>query len=405
MKKSEEQNSEVARRVESLRQEHAQQIVSLQLTIQSQVNCLEEKDQLIKQKDETIAAGLQEDQQLREQFRKEKEGEKNRKGNEVLKLTTQLKQVISEKEMAQARVSELESQLRKEDESLVQQHRASNAAKEKGTCKLKWREGKKAMCKISNIFIGEMAATVNGDIVYVMELTEIYAYNASTHSWSQLPDSKYEGCALAIVNNILTLIGGRNHPDKTNKLFGLTEKRSVARWTEEFPSMPTKRYGACALSIESALIVAGGDGEAGTGKLATTEVLNTATLQWSTVVDLPQQMFGGSLLRIGSDSVYLLGAYDRDRHPVKSVYTCSLNALLQSYNPQSLGERLARSLSLSKVWRRVTDIPTIDSSFVSLHDQLLAIGGKDSSDECTTAVHRYHPPSNSWKVISNMTIP
>ena len=279
VKKSEEQNSEVARRVDSLRQEHAQQIVSLQQTIQSQVNCLEEKDQLIKQKDETIAAGLQEDQQLREQFRKEKEGEKNRKGNEVLKLTTQLKQEISEKEMAQARVSELESQLRKEDESLVQQHRASNVAKEKGTCKLKWREGKKAMCKISNILIGEMAAMVKGDIVYVMELTEIYAYNASTHSWSQLPDSKYEGCALAIVNNSLTLIGGRNHPDKTNKLFGLTEKRSVARWTEEFPSMPTKRYGVCALSIESALIVAGGDGEAGTGKLATTEVLNTATLQ------------------------------------------------------------------------------------------------------------------------------
>ena len=342
MKKSEEQNSEVARKVESLRQQHAQQIVRLQQTIQSQVNCLEEKDQLIKQKDETIAAGLQEDQQLREQFRKEKEDEKNRKGNKILKLTTQLKQVISEKEMAQARVSELESQLRKEDESLVQQHRASNAAKEKGTCKPKWREGKKAMCKISNIFIGEMAATVNGDIVYVMEFTKIYAYNTSTHSWFQLPDSKYEGCALAIVNNLLTLIGGRNHPDKTNKLFGLTERGSVTRWTEEFPSMPTKRYGACALRIESALIVAGGDGEAGTGKLATTEVLNTATLQWSTVVDLPQQMFGGSLLRIGSDSVYLLGAYDRDQHPVKSVYTCSLNALLQSYNPHVTGRTASK---------------------------------------------------------------
>ena len=320
VRKSKEQSCEVARRIESLRQQHAQEIISLQQTIQFQVNCLENKDHLIKQKDETIAARLQEDQQLREQFRKEKEDEKT-KGNEILKLTTRLKQVINEKEMAQAQINELELQLRKEDESLVQQQGATDSVKEKGTCKTKWREGKKAMRKISNIFIGEMAATVNGDTIYVMELTKIYAYNASTLSWSRLPDSEFDGCALAVVKNHLTLIGGRSYPDKTNKLFGLTKKGSVARWTEEFPPMPTKRYGACALSIaESALIVAGGDGEAGTGKLATTEVLNTATLQWSTVIDLPQQMFGGSLLQIGSDSVYLLGAYDRDRCPQVSVH-------------------------------------------------------------------------------------
>ena len=446
VRKCEEQNCEVVRRVESLRQQHAQQIVSLEQKIQSQVKYLEEKDQLIKQKDETIAA--LDDHHLREQFKKEKEEEKNRKDNEILKFNTQLKAVNCEKEMAQARISELESQLRKEDpsllqqhgasnvekedqslvqqheastaekdQSLMQQHEASNAEKEEGECKLKWRKGKKAMCKISNIFRGEMSTTVNGDVVYVMEFTKIFAYNASTLSWSQLPDSEYDGSALAIVKNLLTLIGGRTaaYPgngayrpdDKTNKLFGLTEKRSVARWTEEFPPMPTKRCGACALSTELALIVAGGSGQAGTGTLATTEVLNTATLQWSTIIDLPQQMFGASLLRVGSDSVYLLGAYDRasDRNPVKSVYTCSLNALLRSYNPQTLGERLTRSLLLSKVWRRVTDIPAVDSSFVSFHDQLLAIGGKDSSDKPTTAVYMYHPSSYSWQVVCQMAVP
>ena len=36
-----------------------------------------------------------------------------------------------------------------------------------------------------------------------------YVYNAGTHAWSQLSDSSVDGCALAIINNLLTLIGER----------------------------------------------------------------------------------------------------------------------------------------------------------------------------------------------------
>ena len=132
-----------------------------------------------------------------------------------------------------------------------------------------------------------MAAAIDGNSLYVMEWAKIHTYNASTHTWSQLPDSSYKCCALVIVNNLLTLIGGRVDKITTNKLIALTRIGEVAKYTEKFPPMPTERYGACALSIESTLIVAGGEGGADIGKLATTEVLNTATLQWSTIVDLP----------------------------------------------------------------------------------------------------------------------
>ena len=387
---SKNQSHEVIERERSLRQQLAQQIESLQQTVQSQIVQLEGKNRIILQNDETIAAGLEENQQLREQLRVEE----SRIDGEILKLTKQLEKVIDEKEKAQTRIKELKLQLWKKDKAL---------AEIKGNSKLKWRKGKRAPCEISNTYIGQMSAAVDGNFVYVMASTHIYAYNASTRAWSQLPDSSVDGCALAIVNNLLTLIGGRNYPYKTNKLFGLTKKGKAAKWTEEFPPMPTKRNGACALCTETVLIVAGGEGES--GKIATTEVLNTATLQWCIAEDLPLPTFGGSLIQVSNDHLYMVGAYDKDRHPIKSMYTCSLNALLESCSPQSLGARLAKSLLLSKLWRRVTNIPAIDSSYVSFHNQLLAIGGMDSDNDLTTDIHMYDPSTNSWEVFGHMIKP
>ena len=69
---------------------------------------------------------------------------------------------------------------------------------------------------------------------------------------------------------------------------------------------------------------------------------------------------------------------------------------------EQFGVRTARPLSLSKVWRSVTNIPAIDSSYVSLRGRLLAIGGKHSNGKPITAVHMYDPSTNSWEVISHM---
>ena len=150
--------------------------------------------------------------------------------------------------------------------------------------------------------------------------------------------------------------------------------------------------------------MAGGNGCPAISKIATIEVLNTATLQWSTAVDLPQPMFCGSLLQVGDDCIYLLGAYGKGTIPIKSAYTCSLIALLQSCNLQSLTNP-AWSPVPSEVWRSVTDTPTVDSSYVSLHGRLLAIGGRHSDSKPITAVHMYEPSTNSWEVVSHMATP
>ena len=383
------QSGEIARRKESLLQQDSQQIEGLQQKIESQVVLLEENSRKMKQKDETIAAQLQEIQKLKEQNRKEIEDERKSKNSEISKLTK--------------RISEFELQPSKMDKAQMQQLMAGSEAERIVNIKLKWKKGKKPPCKMSNSLLGIMAATVHGNTVHVMEYKKIYAYDASTLSWSQLPESSFEVCALATINNLLTLIGGKNVCNITNQLFSLTTQRNVTKWTEEFPPMPTKRFGTCALCTDEALIVGGGKGDE--DYIATTEVLNMATLQWSTAIDLPKPAFGGVFVKVSSDHIYMLGGYEKYGCPIESVYTCSLNTLLQSCNPPSFGTHLTSSLSPSEVWRRETDIPEIDSAYISLHDQLLAIGGKDLNNKPITAVHVYNPSSNSWEVISNMAKP
>jgi hypothetical protein len=52
--------------------------------------------------------------------------------------------------------------------------------------------------------------------------------------------------------------------------------------------MPTKRMRVTAVCTRTVLIVAGGAGE--NSALATIEVLNLETSQWSTAVDLPESL-------------------------------------------------------------------------------------------------------------------
>ena len=42
---------------------------------------------------------------------------------------------------------------------------------------------------------------------------------------------------------------------------------------------------------------------------------------------------------------------------------------------------------------------------MSIHDQLLAIGVKDSDGEPTSAIHMYNLATGSWEVISHMGTP
>ena len=187
----------------------------------------------------------------------------------------------------------------------------------------------------------------------------------------------------------------------SNELFSLTGEGSSRRWTMICPPMPTKREGSTSLCTGATLIVAGGWGDGRV--LSTVEVMNTANHLWSTAADLPQPLYLASATVCGN-RIYMLGGIDIDRIATKSVYTCSVSALLQSCVSSSLMAKLKRMFLSDKasVWRQIADLPVTHSTCESFHGRLLAIGGEDYSVKATTAVYEYRSTSNSWEVISNM---
>ena len=165
--------------------------------------------------------------------------------------------------------------------------------------------------------------------------------------------------------------------------------------------MPTKRYGVSALCIETMLIVVGGV-KSDAVFLKTVEILNTSTRQWHTATELPQSL-GGSFMTVCGGRIYLLGGKEKTNKWTRSVYSCSLTTLLLPRRSR-ISRAISRS-STNNTWMRVADLPVKECTAVSLHSQLMAVGGKDSEDKPVSDIRKYNPSANSWEVISHMATP
>ena len=360
--------------------------------IQSQAIRIEENKHTISSKEE-------ENQQLRQQLQ-QNNNQANRQLEERERQFTRVNQQLeaSEQVVAQLerRIAELEQQLSQREQQIS---KASSRGKELTSIKLKWREGKRAPYQIYRYSV----AVVDGNIVYVGVdgKVNIYSYDVTNDSWSQVPDCIHMNGSMAVINGWLTTVGGYCHRTYSNELFSLTGEGSHRKWTKKFPPMPTKRQWTTALCTGTTLIVAGGLGVLGV--LSTVEVMNTENHQWSTAADLPEPQYCTSV-RVCEDQIYMLGGEYKHNKSEESVYTCSMSTLLQTCALNSLEAKLKNTSLVDKtsIWRQVADLPVNNSSCEFFHGRLLAIGGSMDSGKVTTAVHMYNSTANSWEVISHM---
>ena len=250
------------------------------------------------------------------------------------------------------------------------------------------------------------SAVIESNMAYFngQDSNKVYSYDSATHKWHQLPDTPLIKFTLAIVQHMLTTVGGIVHFSGAdpNSLLSLMGEGGNQKWLPHFPAMPTRRKLAAVVSCGHSLIVAGGwaDGHV----LTTVEVLDTDTQQWSTACSLPQPFYEATMSICGP-TLYMLGGWDRPGLMwTSSVLACSVHELLQSCQPQSLAEKLpTASAKRSTIWRRIADAPHYTSSCATLCGQLVAVGGSTwEGEENSTAIFAYNEATNSWEAMGDM---
>ena len=352
----------------------------------------QEIQDLLRSHDEAIAAKERENQQLRIQLEQTTQ-RMDEKEHTIEILQGQLKQMLPSSDQTQ----------------LGAKHDSQQYA-DVTDMKLAWRNGNpalEAMYRECNAAVDKTTIyfNINGD-----SDTAVYCYNTESDLWTHVQKCYNTCSSFVFIDSTLTSVGGKKsynimseeHSPFSNKLFSLNE---LGCWVKKFPPMPTERASATAVSTDSSLIVVGGtihvDRQYKNSVVCPVEVMNISTHQWSVASVVPSycglQCASGVVC---GDQLYILGATG-----TKLAYSCSLTDLVQSSRPVSKFE-IPDPQILSNIWRRIADLPLLDSTCVSLCGHLLAIGGKKTSDsgDDNKAVYAYNLKTKSWEVTSQTSV-
>ena len=384
------------RELQQEKEERDEQIQELQQRLQI-------TDDEVGQKDLVIAETQREIQKLQQVARQkdcefEARERLHRQLNKQLAASERVKTRLQQNLLQSAKLNQ---ELLEEIQHLQQQLDEPSMRTWKEKLTLKWKTCKAAPCRMY-----KGSATVHGRIAYFRPALSrrVHSYNPATEVWSTLPECPQDHFTLTVVNGLVTAVGGEQSSwlgDKiTNTLLSFVASEGGRwKWVEHFPPMPTRRVFTAVVCSGKALVVAGGKGESYT-RLTTVEVMDTDTLQWSTACSLPHP-FSDATATVCGDRVYLAGGWDQDGL-TKSVFTCSLSALLKS---QTVKVKNTTRSTILPVWHTIPDLPVKCSTCIKLNGQLLAVGGYDSQGKNTKSIFSYNTKVNCWEVISYMPTP
>ena len=222
-------------------------------------------------------------------------------------------------------------------------------------------------------FTVESATTVDGDTAYVVPMyakSQIHTYNGKEDRWSYLdPDCPHSYFGLAVVNGLLSAVGGVVNGNESNAVISLRGRE----WVTVFPPMPIKGRHPAAICTGKHLVVVGGD------KVA---IMDTTSLQWYLAGSLPDYAYGPSILMCGQD-LYLSEG--------NKILSCSLPSLLQSCQAPSTEN------TITGVWRKIANNPVCRSAYTAVRGQLVSLGGSDNYQDRNPVptIHCYDPNTDS----------
>ena len=246
------------------------------------------------------------------------------------------------------------------------------------------------------VYCGGGGATTD-DGVYI-----VYCYDRSQDTWTTLPPLPVKWFGLGQVNGKLVAVGGRKKSDgrQINEVYTYDERSR--KWKQTNPPMPTARDSTGVLSLQSALVVAGGDTSFGEHTDAV-EIFKAGTSQWYRTDRLPTACQDISTVVIGN-TCYALGGYNG--HRLNQAIYASVDDLLCNAVPANQTTHSGSNDTLS-AWKALANTPTYAPAAAVLAGNLLAIGGKETSKGGADKkeVYMFSRSTNSWIYISDLPEP
>ena len=219
------------------------------------------------------------------------------------------------------------------------------------------------------------AVTINGKVYITGDTTHdilkhvIDCYDLALDQWTQLPELPVSFFGLGRIGDSLVVVGGFRKNRQSCDLFTFQEDVHVQQWGRFAYSMPTARSSASVLSLETALLVAGGyiDDQ----QTDVVEIFMSDKSQWYRTDPLPVACTGISLTAI--DNVcYAMGGW-RKSH-LNQCLSASIDDLFKHAVPANRFTHCGGAKTPS-AWKTLPNTPTYQPGASVLAGTLLAVGG------------------------------
>ena len=238
-------------------------------------------------------------------------------------------------------------------------------------------------------------------VINTINIIIVYCYDPSQDKWTTLPPPPVVYFGVGQVSGKLVTVGGMkmSHNLPNYELYMYDERSQ--KWKQTIPPIPTARYSPSVLSLQSALVVAGG--YTVSSYTAAVEIFRSNISQWYRTDPLPTVCSDISLVVIGN-TCYALGGYN-GVYLNQALYA-SIDDLLGTAVPANQTTHNGSSDTQS-AWKTLPNTPTYGPAAAVLAGNLLAIGGEETSigGAPKKEVYVYSLSANSWVYISDLSAP
>ena len=223
---------------------------------------------------------------------------------------------------------------------------------------------------------------------------DVYCYDTRSNQWKQLPRPGHRLGVLHMVDDKLTIFGGRD--STTNKIHNnvTTYNSKTNSWYSFYPEMLHNRSKPGVITSDHHVIVMGGGSSPDTD-IDSIEVMNYhQQLQWKEVsVHLPVSMFAIKST-ISGDYITIVGYSDNEGRN-KGYYQISTKEISSLDQPPSTG-------AVTGQWKELSPATHYNTVTVPYSNPPVIIGGSVKG-VCTSDVSLYDSSKNSWSKVDSLT--